>query len=89
MTVRVRPSGAAVELAVIDDGEGLDAAEAQRLLDRHAQGGAGTDRDKPRLGLGLALVREVLTAHGGSLAVAGRPGEGATFTMILPATGAA
>lgn len=87
MTVRVRPSGAAVELAVIDDGEGLDAAEAQRLLDRHAQGGAGTDRDKPRLG--LALVREVLTAHGGSLAVAGRPGEGATFTMILPATGSA
>jgi two-component system, OmpR family, sensor kinase len=87
VTVRVRRSGAAVELAVIDDGEGLDAAEAERLLDRHAQG-AGTDRDKPRLGLGLALVREVLAAHGGSLAVAGRPGAGATFTMILPATGA-
>jgi signal transduction histidine kinase len=87
VTVRVRPSGAAVELAVIDDGEGLDAAEAERLLARHAQG-ASADRDKPRLGLGLALVREVLAAHGGSLAVAGRPGEGATFTMTLPATGA-
>jgi signal transduction histidine kinase len=40
------------------------------------------------LGLGLALVREVLAAYGGSLGVAGRPGEGATFIMIVPAAAA-
>jgi signal transduction histidine kinase len=83
VTVSARRVGAELELTVADDGTGLDPGEAERLQARYARGAKAGDR--PGFGLGLALVREVLTAHGGSLAVSGRPGEGATFTMRLPA----
>ena len=70
-----------VEVAVNDDGVGLDPATAHRLFDRFAR---GTDGDGRRFGLGLSLVREVVTAHGGTVAVSGAPGHGATFTVTLP-----
>ncbi len=78
-----------VDLAVIDDGEGIDPADVDRLLERFARGtslapgspGAGEAR---RFGLGLALVREVALTHGGDLAITGSPGRGATVTIRLP-----
>ena len=69
--VTVSPAGDQVTLAVIDDGSGLDAADANRLLQRFARGtGDGTGR---RFGLGLALVHEVVVAHGGTLTLRGSP----------------
>jgi signal transduction histidine kinase len=73
-----------VELTVEDDGDGLDPAQAEQLLQRFARGPQAGGRGR-RFGLGLALVREVLHAHDGSLTIEGRPGEGARFTMTLPA----
>ncbi|GGN99400.1 sensor histidine kinase [Microbispora bryophytorum] len=68
-----------VRLSVRDDGVGLDPCDGERLLARHAgaphAGG---------LGIGLALVNEVMDAHGGTIDVDGRPGAGATFTIRLP-----
>jgi two-component system, OmpR family, sensor kinase len=72
-----------VTMCVRDDGEGLDPADADRLLERFTQG-ASPDRDH-RFGLGLALVNEVARAHRGRLEVDGEPGRGAMFTIILPA----
>jgi signal transduction histidine kinase len=88
VTVRAdrRPHG--VELTVEDDGDGLDPAHAEQLLQRFARG-PQTDGRGRRFGLGLALVREVLHAHRGSLTIDGHPGQGARFTMTLPASGAA
>lgn len=72
--------GDLVELTVADTGSGFDPAD--RIFDRfHCGQGAGTRRT----GLGLALVLEVVTGHGGTIVATGRPGHGATFTVRLPA----
>ncbi|HEX3005793.1 MAG TPA: HAMP domain-containing sensor histidine kinase [Angustibacter sp.] len=83
--VRVSESDSHVLIAVADDGEGLDPAEARDLARRFAR---GTARDGGRrFGLGLALVDEVARVHGGRLDVEGAPGQGATFTLRLPGSG--
>ncbi|MEU5876190.1 HAMP domain-containing sensor histidine kinase [Spirillospora sp. NPDC047279] len=73
--------GPVVALTVVDDGTGLDPRDAERLFVRFVAGPRGT-------GLGLALVREVVRAHGGTITAGGRPGVGAVFTVRLPGTDA-
>jgi two-component system OmpR family sensor kinase len=73
--------GGQVELLVRDDGVGLDPDDTERIFQRFTRGTAGEGR---RFGLGLALVREVVESHGGTIEAAGRPGGGATFTVRLP-----
>ena len=83
ITVEAGPArGGLVRLVVRDDGTGLDPADAERVFERFARGQQGQGR---RYGLGLALVREVVTAHGGTVRASGRRGDGATFTVLLPA----
>jgi signal transduction histidine kinase len=74
------------ELVVADTGGGFDPADAARIFDRFHRGAGAGDR---RFGLGLALLREVVTSHGGMIEAAGQPGEGATFTVRLPMLAAA
>jgi signal transduction histidine kinase len=69
-----------VELRVRDTGVGFPPGDAERIFERFAR---GSDGDGRRFGLGLALVREVVTGHGGTIAAATRPGAGATFTLRL------
>ncbi|WP_405431858.1 sensor histidine kinase [Micromonospora sp. NBC_00617] len=83
VAVTVRRHADQVAVEVTDDGVGLDPAEADRLFERFAHGTAGAGR---RFGLGLALVQQVAHAHQGSITVAGAPGAGATFTLLLPAS---
>jgi two-component system, OmpR family, sensor kinase len=84
--VHVGRAAGFVELTVADTGEGFDPVEAERLFDRFHRGPAGADRN---FGLGLALLREVVTSHGGTIEAVGHPGHGARFTLRLPATTAA
>ena len=86
--VRVRRNGALVAVTVADDGAGIDPQTMATLFDRFAHGGQHSG-DRPRVphGIGLALVREIVQAHGGDVAVTSSPGSGATFTLTLPAAG--
>ena len=68
---------------VRDTGQGIAGEHLPRLFEKFYRipgesraGGAG---------LGLAIVREIITAHGGRIDVASRPGKGTTFTFTLPA----
>jgi signal transduction histidine kinase len=70
-------------LEVGDNGAGFDQAVAERLFDRFARGAGGAGRR--RFGLGLALVREVVSAHGGRVEADGGHGGGATFRVRFPA----
>jgi signal transduction histidine kinase len=96
VTVRVSArieDGAAV-LAVADDGPGLGADDLARVFGRFATLSARPTGGESSTGLGLANVRAVAEAHGGSVsATSAGPGRGAVFAILLPpgtgATGAA
>jgi two-component system OmpR family sensor kinase len=81
IAVTVQTSPGTAELVVADTGDGFDPADAERIFDRFHRGPGGGER---RFGLGLALLREVVTSHGGTIVADGHPGAGATFTVRLP-----
>jgi signal transduction histidine kinase len=72
-----------VEIAVADDGEGFDPADAPRLTERFSRGAEETGQSR-RFGLGLALVDEVVRAHHGWMRINGVIGQGTTVTITLP-----
>ncbi len=72
-----------VRIAVSDTGSGIKAGALTRVFDRFR---TGTNANGTRgTGLGLALVRAVADAHGGSARVRSVPGEGSEFEITLPA----
>ncbi|MGN8247226.1 sensor histidine kinase [Cellulomonas soli] len=84
VTVRPRREGDHVVLEVSDDGPGIAPALRERLFQRFTRGDASRNRAAGSTGLGLAIAHAVVTAHGGTLTVASRPGS-TTFTVMLPA----
>jgi len=78
------PGQAAVR--VHDDGMGIPAGEIDRIWTRLYRG--DKSRSRRGLGLGLSLVKAVVEAHGGRVAVESAPGKGSTFTVWLPRKGA-
>lgn len=81
VTVRVRRIGEAVELEVADTGSGMDADAATRAFDRFWRSG-----DTPGAGLGLAIVRDLVRAHGGEVTLESAPGAGTVVRCRFPLT---
>ena len=74
------------ELGVRDTGKGIAPAFLPHVFDRFRQEDDAATRRHSGLGLGLALVRHIVTAHGGAVAAASDgEGRGSTFTIVLPA----
>ncbi len=78
--VQVRGDGARVLVSVSDDGPGLDEQAQRRVFERYftrrrAVGGSG---------IGLTVVRSIVETYGGAVGVRSRPGQGATFIVVLP-----
>jgi signal transduction histidine kinase len=82
VTLRARREGSAVAVDVIDRGAGIPAEQLPHLFERFWQGRPGASGS---VGLGLAIAKGTAEAHGGALRVASTAGEGATFTLVLPA----
>lgn len=82
VTVESGSDRTTVVCTVRDTGVGFDNTKREAIFARFARGSHGSGR---RYGLGLALAREVITAHRGTITAQGRPGAGATFTVALPA----
>lgn len=72
-----------LQFRVTDDGPGVRPEEAEQIFERFGRGESGERRG--RAGLGLAMVRAVADAHGGYAAVESRVGQGATFSLTVPA----
>ena len=74
-----------VEIAVIDDGPGIQTEQLDHIFERFTRGEAGLTQRVGGSGLGLAISKSLVELHGGSIWVESRPGDGATFRMRLPA----
>jgi PAS domain S-box-containing protein len=84
ITVKLRQKAEQVVLEVCDTGIGIAADQIDRIFDRFYQVDGSTKRRYGGAGLGLALVKEIVAAYDGSVAVHSTLGEGSTFTVTLP-----
>ena len=73
----------AVEVAVLDRGPGVPADDREAVFERFKR---GRDAFSPGMGLGLYLVRSLVDVMGGEVSVHDRPGGGAAFRVVLPAS---
>jgi signal transduction histidine kinase len=79
---------ASVVVEVSDTGIGIAAGDLPHVFDRFWRADAARSRgQRPGAGLGLAICRWIAEAHGGSIEVQSRRGEGTTFTVTLPRNG--
>ena len=86
--IGARRSGDTVEVTVSDQGEGIPAAEQERIFERFYRVDAARSRATGGTGLGLAIVKHISNNHGGEVSVWSQEGRGSTFTMTLPAAAA-
>ncbi|MEU4214619.1 response regulator [Actinoplanes sp. NPDC026623] len=83
--VSVAPAGDdLVDLTVADTGVGIAEADRDRVFEEFQQVG-DPERHRSGTGLGLALTKRLVTAHGGEITLLSAPGEGSAFTVRLPA----
>ncbi|MFJ3495255.1 ATP-binding protein [Streptomyces sp. NPDC086091] len=77
-------AGPVAVVAVADDGEGVPAADRERIFERFVRLDAARSRDDGGAGLGLAIARDVAVRHGGTLTAGQTPAGGALFELRLP-----
>lgn len=82
--VEVRKGDIMAAIAVKDTGIGLSPEEVKMVFSRFWRADAGRTRESGGLGIGLAVVKEIVNRHGGWVNVEGKPNEGATFTIYIP-----
>jgi heavy metal sensor kinase len=83
ITVRLRATSDIVTVTVQDNGHGIDSKHLPHLFDRFYRIDSGTARDSGGTGLGLPIVKEIATAHHGTIRVESEVGRGSTFTLTL------
>jgi len=82
---RVHADEGTVEIAVRDNGIGIEPSMLEHVFDAFAQESQAIDRSRGGLGLGLTIVRNLVTLHGGSVAAySGGKGQGSEFSLRLP-----
>jgi signal transduction histidine kinase len=74
------------QLSVADEGPGIPESEHERIFERFYRIGNELRRETQGAGIGLAIVKHTVEAHGGRIEVDSQPGRGATFVLILPYT---
>jgi signal transduction histidine kinase len=82
--VQLRAQGRHACLQVSDTGVGIAAADLPHIFDRFQRVAGARSRSQEGTGIGLALVRELVKLHGGSISVASEPGAGTCFTVLVP-----
>jgi signal transduction histidine kinase len=73
-----------VRFEIVDEGIGIPASEHERIFEKFYRLDAAMSRGVGGSGLGLYISREIVMQMGGTLTVRSTPGEGSTFTVVLP-----
>ena len=81
-----RAAGERMALWVQDQGEGIPAAEQEKIFERFYRRGSELRRETQGVGIGLSIVKALVEAHGGRVLVRSAPGQGSRFTLDLPLT---
>jgi two-component system sensor histidine kinase BaeS len=84
VSVWVRREGPGVDVTVSDTGEGIRGQDIPHIFERFYRGDASRRRGTGGAGLGLAIARGIVQAHGGDIQVQSEPGKGTQFTFHLP-----
>jgi two-component system sensor histidine kinase SenX3 len=85
-TVRLEAEAEArgIRIAVRDQGIGISEQDRKRIFDRFYRADGEISKRVKGAGLGLSLVKHIVTAHGGTVECESRVGQGSTFTIRLP-----
>ena len=83
ISVAIREERGGVQLSVADTGIGIAPADQERIFDRFYRVDKARSRRMGGNGLGLAIAREIVEAHGGTITVESTPGKGTTFRVHL------
>jgi signal transduction histidine kinase len=84
ISVRLRLAGDAVELTIRDSGVGIPADDLPHVFERFYRGKRTRGRTHEGSGIGLALVSELVSLHGGTLRADSIDGQGTIFTLAIP-----
>jgi len=82
--VEVEREGRELAIRVRDRGLGIPAPEQQEILRKFVRGAAAAVAGIKGTGIGLAMVKHIVDAHGGALRMESAPGQGSTFSILLP-----
>lgn len=83
ITVHIQGTGSHVQVQIKDNGNGIDEQGVARLFDRYYRG-TSTDTPTGSTGLGMAIVKQIVTAHQGTIDVKSKAGHGTSVTVQLP-----
>jgi two-component system phosphate regulon sensor histidine kinase PhoR len=86
MRIRASRKGESLELAVSDDGLGIEKRHHKRIFEKFYRVDDLLSRKQEGSGLGLAIVGHVVRGHGGRVSVESELGKGSTFTIAIPIT---
>ena len=84
LTIAARPSQDGVIISIADQGPGIPASEQGRVFEKFYRG-VKDRRQVTGTGMGLAIAREILRAHGGDISLKSAPGQGSEFCLSIPA----
>jgi signal transduction histidine kinase len=73
-----------VEIEVRDQGVGIPSSEHRRIFEKFVRGSTAKEKNISGTGIGLAMARQIVRAHGGDITLESEPGKGSTFRVVLP-----
>ena len=82
--VEVARNGRRVAIAVKDHGVGIAPQDRSRIFRKFVRGAGAMASGEKGTGIGLAILQHVIKAHGGEVRLESEPGQGSTFTLLLP-----
>jgi len=85
VTASARRHNGHVRISVQDQGIGMDQKEVRQIFRKFYRTKKAEQSGEAGTGIGLSIVEQIVTQHGGTIEVTSRPGEGSCFTLVIPA----